>query len=155
MTVVYIGIGSNNDRLNNISAAINLLEAQFGLLTLSAVYESESVGLLSDAYYNLVVQLDTSLNLASLIQQLKEIEIVLGRTADRKKVCIDIDVLLYGDLIDNAQKIPRKDITENAFVLKPLSEIAPQLKHLILNENYETLWDNYPKEKQLLKQIKL
>ena len=58
MARVYLSLGSNLDRESHIKAALDALAREFGLLTLSPVYESESVGFDGDAFYNLVVAIE-------------------------------------------------------------------------------------------------
>jgi len=62
-------------------------------------------------------------------------------------------LLLYDDHVEPRLNIPRAEITKNAFVLKPLAEIAPDRVHPILNKTYLQLWNEYPKKSQKLWQI--
>jgi len=77
-------------------------------------------------------------------------EFAFGRSADSQKFSartLDLDLLLYGDTIidDGSLQIPRADITRYAFVLEPLAEIAPLLKHPQLQKSYAELWEALPK----------
>jgi len=156
VTQVFIGIGSSLNKLESIKAGIASLQLEFGKLKQSLIYESESVGFVGDNFYNLVIELNTNLPIDRLIRKLKEIEIKHGRVNNAKKFAprtLDLDLLLYGQEVDKKNNLPRAEITKNAFVLKPLSELAPQLKHPILNETYQNLWENYPKDKQKLWKI--
>jgi len=85
---------------------------------------------------------------------LREIEFANGREINAKKFSprtLDLDLLLYDDLIlAEPAQIPRDEITKNAFVLWPLAEIAPQLKHPILQQSYDQLWQNYDQTSQQL-----
>jgi len=153
---VFIGIGSSLNRLVSIKAALFSLRLEFGELRLSAIYESESVGFIGDNFYNLVAEFSSELAIDVLISKLKAIEIKHGRVKQTKKFAprtLDLDLLLYDQVIDNKNNLPRAEITKNAFVLKPLSELAPQLKHPILDQTYNMLWDKYPKDKQKLWKI--
>jgi 2-amino-4-hydroxy-6-hydroxymethyldihydropteridine diphosphokinase len=114
------------------------------------------VGFAGGNFYNLVVELKTDLTAAALIARLKAIEIEHGRAENAPKFAprtLDLDLLLYDQLVDENINLPRAEITENAFVLKPLAELAPHLKHPVLDETYQTLWASYPKEKQKLWKI--
>lgn len=156
MAQVFIGIGSSINRLENIHLGIASLKRLFGELNISALYESEAVGFAGGNFYNLVVEINTELCAQAVIAQLKEIEIEHGRPANALKFAprtLDLDLLLYDYKIDKNINLPRAEITKNAFVLKPLAELAPQLKHPVLDETYQALWDNYPKEKQKLWKI--
>lgn len=155
MPTVYVGIGSNKDRSNNIFNTKNILRDLFHNVIFSIVYESKAVGFSGENFYNLVACFDTSLSLDLLKIRLKSIETELGRKNKKDEVIIDLDILLYGELIDQTGNIPRAEITKQAFILRPLSEIAEKLRHPILKISYKELWDNFPKEKQPLKQIQL
>lgn len=158
MAEVFIGIGSSINKRANICAGITALTRVFGELRISPVYESEAVGFTGGNFYNLVVGLHTSLTPQELIAQLKAMEVKQGRPENAIKFAprtLDLDLLLYDQLVDNCIDLPRAEITRNAFVLKPLSELAPLLAHPILGETYQILWANYPKEKQKLWQLEL
>lgn len=146
----YISIGSNINRDENIASGLRALAQQFGELVVSSIYESEPVGFSGNAFYNLVVGFGSELDVKSIAQLLRQIEFAHGRTADSKKFSartLDLDLLLYDDLIvnDGCLQIPRADIERYAFVLEPLAEIAPQLKHPILQLSYAQLWEKMPK----------
>lgn len=97
---VYLSIGSNIDREDNVRSAIRCLNARFGQLEISPVYESESVGFKGDAFFNLVVGVTTDLALSELNHLLKVIEDEHGRERSGPKFSsrsLDIDVVTYGD----------------------------------------------------------
>lgn len=156
MAQVFIGIGSSLHRLESIRAGIASLQMEFGKLVISPIYESESVGFIGENFYNLVVGFKTELAIEKLVVMLKSIELKHGRVKNINKsapTTLDLDLLLYDKVVDHENNLPRAEITKNAFVLKPLSEIAPQFKHPILDETYQILWENYPKDKQKLWKI--
>lgn len=158
MAHIFVGIGSNFNREENIIASIALLKKAFGTLKLSNVFESEAIGFNGKNFYNLVVAFHSDLSIEVLINKLKQIELSLGRHKKKTMVqvtIIDLDLLLYGQIIDKAHNIPRAEITKNAFVLKPLTEIAHNLKHPILGVSYEDLWLKYPLGKQNLRKVAL
>jgi 2-amino-4-hydroxy-6-hydroxymethyldihydropteridine diphosphokinase len=153
---VFIGVGSSINRQENIRLGINALQTEFGQLTVSPIYESEAVGFEGGNFYNLVVRFESNLNAQSIIKKLKKIEIQQGRPVKAIKFAprtLDLDLLLHDQLIDSEIDLPRAEILTNAFVLQPLSEIAPQLKHPIVKKSYQQLWENFPKSKQKLWQI--
>jgi len=150
MPRVYISIGSNIDRDKNILASLQALEQQFGKLTISSIYESEPVGFTGDTFYNLVVGFNSELEVKDVAKQLRQIELDNGRTRDCQKFSartLDLDLLLYDDLIlnDGRLQIPRDEIEHYAFVLEPLAEIAPTLKHPISHLSYAELWEKFDK----------
>jgi 2-amino-4-hydroxy-6-hydroxymethyldihydropteridine diphosphokinase len=153
MAAVFIGIGSSINRSENIRLGIGALKTEFGELQLSPLYESEAIGFSGINFYNLVVKLHTEQNITELIKKLKSIEKQHGRPENTSKFTprtLDLDLLLYDQQIDPDIDLPRGEILKNAFVLKPLSELAPTLRHPILGETYQALWANYPQQKQKL-----
>lgn len=150
MTRGYISIGSNINKDVHIPASLRALEQVFGKLTVSSIYESEAVGFAGDVFYNLVVGFDSDLEVKAVAKQLRQIELDNGRTPDSRKFAartLDLDLILYGELIvnDGRLQIPRDEIEHYAFVLEPLAEIAPALKHPISHLSYAELWQQFDK----------
>ncbi len=150
MTQGYISIGSNIDKDLHIPASLDALESAFGKLSISSVYESEPVGFTGDIFYNLVVGFESELEVKAVAKQLRQIELDNGRTRDCQKFSartLDLDLILYGDLIvnDGRLQIPRDEIEHYAFVLEPLAEIAPDLKHPISSHSFAELWVQFDK----------
>ncbi len=154
MTRIYISLGSNIARERHIRAGLDALQAEFGPLTVSRVFESAAVGFAGRPFYNLVVGADTKLALSPLCQRLRDIEFAHGREPDAKKYSprtLDLDLLLYGDLVCEAPAVlPRGEILTNAFVLWPLAELAPTLLHPVDGRTLGELWDCYDKSSQQL-----
>lgn len=150
MTRGYISIGSNIDREHNISSALRALEKQFGELIVSSTYETEPIGFSGNLFYNLVVGINSDLEVKAVAKLLKQIEKNHGRTRNSQKFAartLDLDLLLYGDLVisDDRLQIPREEITRYAFVLEPLAEIAADLEHPITHQKYVDLWRKFDK----------
>ncbi|GAA6204146.1 MULTISPECIES: 2-amino-4-hydroxy-6-hydroxymethyldihydropteridine diphosphokinase [Thalassotalea] len=154
MVQVYLSLGSNIDRENNLKSGLTELTAIYHELTLSSLFESEAVGFDGSPFYNMVVGLQTNQTIEELSKTLREIEYKFGREANAKKFSprtLDIDILLYGDLVQSEPvQLPRDEISFNAFVLWPLAEIAPQLLHPVLKQSYHSLWQNFDKNTQKL-----
>lgn len=152
---VYLSIGSNIERYHHVAAGLNKLEMLFSPLIISSVYESEAVGFNGNPFLNLVVGLDTELSVGALLQILKSIEDDNGRVRGGPKFAprtLDVDILIFGTqvgVIDKVQ-LPREEILTNAFVLWPLSEVAPLERHPVVNKSYKTLWSEYDKKQQKL-----
>ncbi|MCY9822245.1 2-amino-4-hydroxy-6-hydroxymethyldihydropteridine diphosphokinase [Aeromonas media] len=157
MTRIYISLGSNIEREHHIRAGLDALQAEFGQLAVSRVFESEAVGFNGRPFYNLVVGADTDLPLATLCQRLRAMEFAHGREPDAKKFAprtLDLDLLLYGDLVCEAPLVlPRGEILTNAFVLWPLAELAPALRHPVDGRSLGELWNIYDKASQRLSPI--
>ena len=158
MAHIFIGIGSSIDRESHIQQGVLLLHKHFGEVKLSNVFESEAVGFKGGNFYNLVAEFKSELPVGQVIAKLKIIEVQLGRPKNTIKFAprtLDLDILRYDQLVDQKINIPRSEITENAFVLQPLAELAPQLLHPVLNESYQNLWQQYPANKQNLWKIEM
>lgn len=150
MTRGYISIGSNINKDEHIPASLRALEQAFGELIISSIYESEPVGFTGDVFYNLVVGFDSDWEVKTVAKQFRQIELDNGRTRDSRKFAartLDLDLILYGDLVinDGRLQLPRDEIERYAFVLEPLAEIAPNLKHPVSHISYAELWDKFNK----------
>ncbi len=154
MPRVYVSVGSNIDRENNIRGAVQALRKHYTFLTLSRVYETPAEGFDGAAFYNLVVGFDTAEPVEQVRQTLADIETAHGRKRGGVRFSartLDLDLLLYGELMHHADgvDIPRGEIVKYAFVLGPLAEIAPNLKHPETGERLQTIWDNFTGRRDL------
>jgi len=143
LTRVFLGLGSNVEREKHLCAGLDALAGFLQDMNCSAVFESQPVGIKSGPFFNLVVSAKTDLPLAELSRRLKLIEADNGRYAlDRKGLPLDIDVLFYGDLEGNFDGLilPRAEILKNAFVLWPLSLIAPDKVHPGVGKTLAQMW---------------
>lgn len=158
MSDIFISLGSNVERKYHVQQGLNALAKAFNLsfdqLKLSSLFESEAVGFSGNAFYNMVIGIKTEYSVEQVAKKLRDIEIEYGRPHDAKKFSprtLDLDLLLYEDLIiDTPAQLPRDEINKNAFVLWPLSEVAPKHIHPIIKLNYQTLWRDYDKASQQL-----
>ncbi|MEQ8952992.1 MAG: 2-amino-4-hydroxy-6-hydroxymethyldihydropteridine diphosphokinase [Gammaproteobacteria bacterium] len=155
MPELVISIGSNLNAAQNLRAAVVSLREQFGGLKLSPVYESEAVGFQGDNFLNLVVAAETALPLTEIISVLKRIENRLGRDrntprfADRE---IDLDVLTYGEEDGRSAgiELPRPEITRNAFVLRPMADLLPDMMHPGTGRRLAQMWNDFDQSSQKL-----
>lgn len=155
MTTVALSIGSNINAKSNIRAALDALHLEFKNIRNSTTYESQAIGFDGDNFLNLVILADTDKGLDDVAAILKRLEDKLGR--DRQQVrfsgrTMDIDILLYGNEsgVYCGIELPRPEVTENAYVLQPLSELLPDLVHPATGLSYLNLWQDYDKSKQQL-----
>lgn len=147
MTEAFIGIGSNlGDRVENCLKALQMLQHQPGitLIKVSSFYETEPVEVEGGWFVNGAVKIETSLGPRELLSVLQEIEGRLGRSPRRERGeprTIDLDILLYDRLVVESPDlvIPHPRMHERRFVLLPLSEIAGEAKHPVLNRTAEEL----------------
>ncbi|GJQ58693.1 MAG: 2-amino-4-hydroxy-6-hydroxymethyldihydropteridine diphosphokinase [Candidatus Scalindua sp. AMX11] len=143
MINVYLGIGSNlGNRKKNLDDAVARIAAFDGvcLITRSGYYETDPVGGPQQPdYLNCVVAVQTEIEPVQLLRMLKRIEKELGRRPGVRwgPRVIDIDILLYDDMVINHEdlKIPHERMHERMFVLEPLNEISPDLIHPVLKKS--------------------
>ncbi len=157
MAKIYISIGSNIEPEKNIREGVEQLRCLFSKVTLSSVFLSEAVGFTGNDFYNLVLGAETSASVAEVSKALREIEVANGRELDAVKFSsrtLDLDLLLYDDVIcQEPVRLPRSEITFNAFVLWPLAEVAPNFIHPEVGESMKALWDKYDKSAQMLRPV--
>lgn len=155
MPRVYLSLGSNIEREKHIRGALHELETRYGDLLVSTVYESEAVGFEGDAFFNLVVGMDTDKTVATLAAELRAIEEAHGRERQGPKFSsrtLDIDILTYGNACGEIDGVllPRDEILKNAFVLRPLADIAGNDRHPETTRTFAEHWDAYDQKKQKL-----
>ena len=133
---VYLSLGSNlGEREGNLRAAIaELPKAGARVERVSSFYETEPVDYLKQPWFlNCVVMGETEVGAEELLRRLREIEMRMGSKKEFAKGprLLDIDILLYGnETIDTAElQVPHPRMLERKFVLAPLAEIAPELRH--------------------------
>jgi len=158
MARVYVSIGSNIEREASVRGGVAELKARFGPLLLSSVYESTAVGFSGDDFYNLAAGFDTELDVHEVVAALRRIEGDFGRNRSGPRFSsrtLDIDLLTYDALIldENGLVLPRPEILENAFVLRPLADIAPDVVHPSVGRTYRELWMAFDAEKQPLWEV--
>jgi 2-amino-4-hydroxy-6-hydroxymethyldihydropteridine diphosphokinase len=143
MSIVHLNIGSNQNRRTNIRLAIKALEQYFSNIILSSLFESPSEGFKGNDFYNIGVNITTLKTSNEVVDVLHDIENSLGRDRSLTKFSsriIDLDLVLYGGIIDEALNVPRKDILKYAFVLAPLAELNPEVIHPLEGTSYQNLW---------------
>jgi 2-amino-4-hydroxy-6-hydroxymethyldihydropteridine diphosphokinase len=142
---VLVGIGSNQNREACLQAALDALTDLFGELALSPVYESPAVGFDGSPFLNMVAAFNTAMPLAELSRRFKQLEADHGRVRGSARFAaktLDIDILTYGDKVGVfcGVELPRAEIRVNAFVLKPLADVAGSRVHPQCGQTYQDLW---------------
>jgi 2-amino-4-hydroxy-6-hydroxymethyldihydropteridine diphosphokinase len=157
MASVFLGLGSNESPQKNLRLAVRELRSRYGELTLSPVYQSAAVGFDGRDFLNLVVQLQSEDTPFAICDEIELIHNLAGRVRGRDKWesrPLDIDLLLYNDLIQDERPVhvPREDIVQYSFVLRPLAEIAPDQVHPVTGKTYREHWQSFDAESQPLEE---
>ena len=129
---VFVSAGSNIEPRAHLEAACAALNKRYPDLELSPVYESPAEGFSGPPFLNLVVSFRTDETPEEILRVLAEREALAGRDRSGGKFAsrtLDLDLLLYGDCVNEALKLPHPDIDRYTFVLKPLADLAPNLRH--------------------------
>ncbi len=142
---VFVSAGSNMDPEHHLRAACSRLADEFGPLSRSSVYRTRAVGFDGDDFLNLIVSFSTDSDVSSIQKTLDEIEASAGRVRSGESLAprtLDLDLLLYGSQVldEPTFRVPRADILQYAFVLAPLAELAPDLKHPVDGRTMLELW---------------
>jgi 2-amino-4-hydroxy-6-hydroxymethyldihydropteridine diphosphokinase len=145
--IAYLSLGSNiGDREAHLRDAIARLDACGRVRAVSSFYETEPVEFREQTWFlNCSVALETEVTPEEMITCLLGIEREMGRERIQKKGprIIDIDILLFGDLVANAPDltIPHPAMAARRFVLEPLAEIAPEVRHPVLKQTIQEMLD--------------
>jgi 2-amino-4-hydroxy-6-hydroxymethyldihydropteridine diphosphokinase len=132
MADVYVGFGSNVEPERHLRQALADLSRYFGPLRCSSVYRSPAYGFSGDDFLNLVATFCSDAGPAAVEALLSSTEYAGGRARGPERFAprtLDLDLLLYGQCVDAAGRLPREDVLAYPFVLAPLAEIVPQLRH--------------------------
>lgn len=134
MARVYVSVGSNVRPRENLRLACRELRRRFGDVELSSVYRNPPVGFDGEDFLNLVAGFDTDMTPAQVVDQLEQIHAIAGRERGAERFgprAIDLDLLLYDDLVQDGPgpRLPREDVLKYDFVLVPLAELTPDLRH--------------------------
>ena len=156
--LVYLSLGSNvGDRAAQLRDALTRLSAAGRVVAGSSFYETEPVEFTEQPWFlNCVVALETSKTPQQLMDAILHIEQEMGRRRIQTKGprSIDIDILLFGETIVDANEltIPHPAMHQRRFVLEPLAEIAPEVRHPVFKKTIGELRDALP-EGQAVKRV--
>ncbi|NOR12854.1 MAG: 2-amino-4-hydroxy-6-hydroxymethyldihydropteridine diphosphokinase [Candidatus Aminicenantes bacterium] len=142
----FLSLGSNlGDRKKNLEKAAGLLsKVEIHIITSSSLYKTEPVGIITRRwFYNQALEVETVYDPEELLFRVKRIEERMGRvrTDCPRSRLIDIDIILAENKTVSTKtlQIPHPRMVKRNFVLYPLSEIAPEVKHPVLNETIKDL----------------
>ncbi len=158
MAAVYLGLGSNIDPESNLHLGIAELRRRYGEIELSAVYRSHAVGFDGDDFLNLVARFESEESPQTICEAIEVIHNLAGRDRSGGKWearSLDIDLLLYNDKVIDAPpvRVPRDDILEYSFVLRPLAELAPDLVHPVTGKTMLAHWQAFDADRQPLEVV--
>ena len=143
--IVYLSLGSNlGDRSANLRTALEKL-ADFGTIAaVSSFYETEPVELAAQPWFlNCAAKLDTEKMPRQLIAGILNVKKSMGRQRTQKNGprIIDIDILLFGTSVIDIPSltVPHPKLHERRFVLEPLAEIAPDVRHPVFEKNHAAI----------------
>jgi 2-amino-4-hydroxy-6-hydroxymethyldihydropteridine diphosphokinase len=143
---VYLGLGSNlGNREGNLRMALHLMDPLCRVEEVSSLYETVPVGVDDQPpFYNAVCRVATGLEPEALLRFLQRVEFEVGRRPGGPRWGprpVDLDILLYGDrVLERADLVlPHPRLAERPFVLAPLVEIAPEVRHPALNKTAREL----------------
>jgi 2-amino-4-hydroxy-6-hydroxymethyldihydropteridine diphosphokinase len=145
----WLSLGSNLEPERHLRAALDELRERFGALLVSPAYRFPAVGFVGPDFINLAAGIDTDMDAPALNDWLHALEDRHGRRRDVPRFSsrtLDIDIVLFGDPIPSGAghlRIPRKELCE-AFVLKPLHDIAPDAREPVSGRSIAQLWAASP-----------
>lgn len=142
---VFVALGSNIDPEARLLQAARLLRAQFPDARFSGCYRNPAFGFDGADFLNAVARFSSDLPVPALLQVLHGIEAQCGRARDDPKWgprAMDLDLLLYGDQVGEGPGyvLPRRDLLRRVYMLGPLAELAPQLRHPVSGDTIGALW---------------
>jgi 2-amino-4-hydroxy-6-hydroxymethyldihydropteridine diphosphokinase len=149
--IAYLSIGSNlGNRETNLSRAIDgLTKSGIAVRRISSIFETEPIGYLNQPWFlNVAVKAETILAPRDLLTGCLQIEAGEGRIRSFPGAprTLDVDILLYGDLIleEPGLEIPHPRMTQRRFVLEPLVQIAAEVMHPALKKTIASLFASCP-----------
>jgi 2-amino-4-hydroxy-6-hydroxymethyldihydropteridine diphosphokinase len=158
MTRAWLSLGSNLEPEKHLRGALADLRGRFGKIIVSPVYRFPAVGFEGPDFLNLAVGIDTDLDAVALNGWLHALEDAHGRRRDVPRFSsrtLDIDIVLFGDQVLEGPgnlEVPRSELKQ-AFVLKPLADIAPQAAHPGNGKTIAQLWREFPSDKDASKRV--
>jgi 2-amino-4-hydroxy-6-hydroxymethyldihydropteridine diphosphokinase len=158
MPQVYVAAGSNVAPAGHMAHAERELTRAFPDVRFSPWYQNPAAGFEGSDFINLVAAFSTELSVDELLVVLRGVESACGRPRDAPRWAprtMDLDVLLYGDLVCRRSDLtlPRPDLLVRAYMLGPLADLAPDLKHPSAGETIGELWRKFDKNAHPLTRV--
>lgn len=159
LSEVYIGLGSNlGDSAGNLRAAVDMMREFAVDIRQSPMYRTAPQGFSNQPpFYNAVCRVATVLTPYELMERLLQIESEIGRRRTFRNAprLLDLDILLFGSRVLNTPPVilPHPGMAERLFVLKPLADIAPQLKHPVSGLTIAEMLRNLPAQSDVIERV--
>ena len=158
MVMIAVSIGSNLEREHSVRQALIALREVFGELAVSPVYESPAYGFEGPDFYNLAVVFEATVDVHTVREMIQEIETRLGRAKADKRFdsrMLDLDLLLYADavLYDDGLDVPRRELLQHGYILKPLVDLLPGMRHPVIGESFARIWANSDQKSAVLSPV--
>ena len=160
MTRVFVAAGSNVEPLGNLRRALDVLAGHYPGLRCSGAYRNSAVGFEGEDFVNLVVGFETDDDVRSVLRHLHEAEAACGRARNAPKWApraMDLDILLFGDAVldEPGLELPRPDLVRRAYMLGPMAELAPELRHPTLGATMRELWAAFDRDAHPMQPVEL
>ena len=160
MPRVYVAIGGNVEPERWLPLAADELRRRFPGVQFSAVYRNPAFGFDGADFYNAVAGFDTDAAVEAVLAHCHAIEARCGRRRDDPKWAprvMDIDLLLYGERVAEtaAFRLPRPDLLRRCYMLGPLAELAPRLRHPLTGREIAAHWQELAREPHMLERLPL
>ena len=160
MARVYLAIGGNVDPGRWIPVAARELRRLFPGIEFSSCYLNPAYGFEGADFFNAVAGFDTADSADAVVRACHAVEVLCGRRRDDPKWAprvMDVDLLLHGDLVAEtaAYRLPRPDLLRRFYMLGPLAEIAPQLRHPTTGRTIAEHWRELARQPHRLEKLPL
>jgi 2-amino-4-hydroxy-6-hydroxymethyldihydropteridine diphosphokinase len=151
MTAVYVAAGSNVDPERNLASACQQIAGSWPDARFSRAYRNQAVGFDGPDFLNMVVEFHTTEPVETVLARLREIETLCGRPRNAPKWAsrtMDLDILLFGARVEKTADytLPRPDLLKRPYMLGPLAELAPSVRHPTANKSIGELWGQFDRD---------
>jgi 2-amino-4-hydroxy-6-hydroxymethyldihydropteridine diphosphokinase len=148
---VFVAAGSNIEPVVHLRRALGILGSHYPGLRRSRAWRNAAVGFEGEDFVNLVLAFETDEPVHAVIACLHKTEAACGRARDAPRWAprsMDLDVLLYGDRVSHEPglTLPRPDLVRRAYMLGPMAELVPELRHPTLGLTMRELWERFDRD---------
>ena len=160
MPQVYVALGGNVDPERWLPVAARALRGHFSRVHFSSCYRNPAFGFDGPDFINAVAGFDTVLAPAEVVAHCHQVEELCGRRRDDPRWAprvMDLDLLLYGATVteNGRPRLPRPDLLRHCYMLRPLAELAPQLRHPLTGHSMADHWRELGREPHRLERLAL